>query len=201
MDILNDFRLGNRFSTYASWWIRQNIARAIAAQGRVIRIPAHMIQTINAMNREEQRFIQEHDRYPEAAELAEILQMPLPRLNAIRKMAWQTISLQSPISGSDNGTVLEDIIADDTSVGPAAEFSRKVLYQKLYEMLGSLPERDQQIIILRFGLFGHRELRLAEVSERFGLTRERIRQLEGSILDNMRRMARTDYFDGVVQTE
>ena len=127
--------------------------------------------------------------------------MPQPRLNAIRKMAWQTISLQSPVSGSDSGTVLEDIIADDVSAGPAAEFSRKILYQQLYEMLGSLPEREQQIIILRFGLFGHRPLRLAEVSERFGLTRERIRQLEFSILDNMRRMARSDYFDGVVQTE
>lgn len=195
-----DFKLGHKFSTYASWWIRQNIARAIAEQSRVIRIPAHMINTINAMNRAEQRFIQEHDRVPEVQELADLLEMPVARLSAIRKMAWQTISLQAPIAGNDDGSVLEDIIADDSDSGPVHDFARRVLYEKLYEMLGSLPERDQQIIILRFGLFGHKPLPLVDVSARFKLTRERIRQLEVQILENMRRLAQSTYLDGVVQT-
>ncbi len=195
-----DFRLGHKFSTYASWWIRQNIARSIAEQSRVIRIPAHMINTINAMNRAEQRFIQEHDRVPEVQELAAMLEVPVARLSAIRKMAWQTISLQAPLTGSDEGSMLEDIIADDHSASPIHDYARKILYDKLYEMLGTLPERDQQIIILRFGLFDQKPQPLVEVSNRFGLTRERIRQLEVQILENMRRMARENYFDGEIQT-
>ncbi len=195
-----DFRLGHKFSTYASWWIRQNIARSIAEQSRIIRIPSHMINTINAMNRAEQRFIQEHDRLPEVSELAAMLEVPVARLSAIRKMAWQTISLQAPLASGDDGSVLEDIIADDSESGPIHDYARKVLYEKLYEMLGSLPERDQQIIILRFGLFGQKPHPLAEVSTRFNLTRERIRQLEVQILENMRRLAQTNYFDGEIQT-
>ena len=195
-----DFRLGHKFSTYASWWIRQNIARSIAEQSRVIRIPSHMINTINAMNRAEQRFIQEHDRVPEVQELAAMLEVPVARLSAIRKMAWQTISLQAPLTGSDEGSMLEDIIADDHSASPIHDYARRILYDKLYEMLGTLPERDQQIIILRFGLFDQKPQPLVEVSNRFGLTRERIRQLEVQILENMRRMARENYFDGEIQT-
>ncbi|MGE4565754.1 MAG: RNA polymerase sigma factor RpoD/SigA [Victivallaceae bacterium] len=195
-----DFRLGHRFSTYASWWIRQNIARAIAEQSRIIRIPSHMINTINAMNRAEQRFIQQHDRLPEVPELAAILEIPVARLSAIRKMAWQTISLQAPLAGQDDGSVLEDIIADESGNGPFREYARKILYDKLYEMLNTLSERDQQIIILRFGLFGREPLPLIEVSGRFKLTRERIRQLEAQILENMRRMAQQNYFDGEIQT-
>lgn len=195
-----DFRLGHRFSTYASWWIRQNIARAIAEQSRIIRIPSHMINTINAMNRAEQRFIQQHDRLPEVPELAAILEIPVARLSAIRKMAWQTISLQAPLAGQDDGSVLEDIIADESGNGPFREYARKILYDKLYEMLNTLSERDQQIIILRFGLFGQEPLPLIEVSGRFKLTRERIRQLEAQILENMRRMAQQNYFDGEIQT-
>jgi len=195
-----DFRLGHRFSTYASWWIRQNIARAIAEQSRIIRIPSHMINTINAMNRAEQCFIQQHDRLPEVPELAAILEIPVARLGAIRKMAWQTISLQAPLAGQDDGSVLEDIIADESGNGPFREYARKILYDKLYEMLNTLSERDQQIIILRFGLFGQEPLPLIEVSSRFKLTRERIRQLEAQILENMRRMAQQNYFDGEIQT-
>ena len=194
-----DFKLGHKFSTYANWWIRQNVLRAIAEQSRVIRIPVHMVNTINAINRAEQRFIQENGRIPENDELAAILELPLARLSAIRKMACQTISLQAPVSDSPASSVLEDIIADDSANGPVHDFARKVLYERLYEMLGSLPEREQQIIILRFGLFGNRPLPLVEVSSRFNLTKERIRQLEIQILANMRKLAQHNYFDGVPQ--
>jgi RNA polymerase primary sigma factor len=195
-----DFRLGHKFSTYASWWIRQNIVRSLAEQARIIRIPSHMVNTINSINRTEQRFIQEHDRLPEPHELAGLLEIPVARLSAIRKMSWQTISLQAPLSNNDDGSILEDIIADDVNASPIYDFARRVLYEKLYEMLGSLPERDQQIIILRFGLFGNKPLPLAEVSTHFNLTRERIRQLEAQIIENMRKLANDKYLDGLNQT-
>ena len=194
-----DFKLGHKFSTYANWWIRQNVLRAISEQSRVIRIPVHMVNTINAINRAEQRFIQEKGRVPENTELAAILELPLARLSAIRKMACQTISLQAPLADSPASSVLEDMIADDSAHDPVHEFARKVLYERLYEMLENLPEREQQIIILRFGLFGNRPLPLSEVSGRFNLTKERIRQLEIQILANMRKLAQDNYFDGVSQ--
>ncbi len=196
-----DFKLGHKFSTYASWWIRQNIVRAIAEQSRVIRIPGHMINTITTMNLVEQRFIQEHDRLPEVQELADIMKVPCARLSAIRKMAWQTISLQAPVAGGSENLVLENIIADDGNSDPSCELSRKVLYDKLYEMLGTLPEREQQIIIFRFGLFGHKPLPFNEISTKFNLTRERIRQLESQILADMRKLAHSKYMDGIIQTD
>lgn len=194
-----DFRLGNKFSTYAGWWIRQNIVRAIANQSRIIRIPAHMINTINAMNQAEQRFIQEHDRVPEVQELAAMLDLSVARIRAIRKMACQTISLQAPIAGSEDGAILEDIIADEHGVSPFHDYARSILYENLYEMLGILPEREQQIIILRFGLFDQKPQPLEKISVQFGLSRERIRQLEMKILKKMRSLAKDKYLDGESQ--
>ena len=197
-----DFRLGNKFSTYASWWIKHNISRSIAEQSRVIRIPAHMVHAINSMTWAEQRFIQTNGREPEVEELAAILEMPVARISAIRKMACQTISLQAPISSSEDGAMLEDLIADDNSTSnPVLDFARKMLYEKLYEMLRTLPERDQQIIIMRFGLFGQSCLPLVEISKRFNLTRERIRQIEAKIIENLRSPAKLKYLDGCRQTE
>ena len=196
-----DFRLGNKFSTYASWWIKHNISRSIAEQSRVIRIPAHMVHAINSMTWAEQRFIQTHGREPEIEELAAILEMPVARVSAIRKMACQTISLQAPIANGEDGSMLEDLIADDSTANPVRDFARKILYEKIYEMLRTLPERDQQIIIMRFGLFGQTCLPLVEISKRFNLTRERIRQLEAKIIENLRSPAKLKYLDGVVQTD
>ena len=196
-----DFRLGNKFSTYASWWIRHNISRAIAEQARVIRIPAHMVHAITAMNWAEQRFIQAHGREPEIEELAAQLEMSVARVSAIRKMACQTISLQAPLTGDHDGTILEELIADDGAADPVRGYARKVLYGKIYEMLRTLPERDQQIIIMRFGLFGQKCLPLVEISRRFKLTRERIRQLEAKIIENLRSPAKLKYLDGVVQSD
>ncbi|MBS1368945.1 MAG: sigma-70 family RNA polymerase sigma factor [Lentisphaeria bacterium] len=196
-----DFRLGNKFSTYASWWIKHNISRSIAEQSRVIRIPAHMVHAINSMTWAEQRFIQANGREPEVEELAAMLEMPVARVSAIKKMSCQTISLQAPVANSDDGAMLEDLIADDNSANPVRDFARNLLYEKLYEMLRTLPERDQQIIILRFGLFGQPCLPLVEISKRFNLTRERIRQIEAKIIENLRSPAKLKFLDGCVQTE
>ncbi len=196
-----DFRLGNKFSTYASWWIKHNISRSIAEQARVIRIPSHMVQAINSMTWAEQRFIQAHGREPELEELASILEMPVARVSAIRRMACQTISLQAPLARGEDGSMLEELIADDGSGDPVRDFARKILYEKLYEMLRTLPEREQQIIIMRFGLFGQPCLPLVEISKCFNLTRERIRQLEAKIIENLRSPAKLKYLDGVIQTD
>ena len=191
-----DFKLGNRFSTYASWWIKHNIRRAIAEQARVIRLPIHMINAINNINWTEQRFIHLHGREPEVEELAELLNLSPAKVNSIRKMACQTISLQATLSSDEDSGMIEDIIADEKSNDPSGLIARKLLYDKLYEMLRTLPEREQQIIILRFGLFDQPSLPLVEISKRFNLTRERVRQLEVKIISNLRSPAKLKYLDG-----
>ena len=191
-----DFKLGHRFSTYASWWIHHGVARATAEQVRIIRLPAHMINSISAMHRAEQRFLQLHGREPESSELAAILELPVARVSAIKKMSCQTISLQSPLGSEDDEHPLESVIADDESSDPIREYARKVLYEKLYEVLGMLPERERQIIILRFGLFDQPRLPLSEISVRLNLTRERVRQLEKKVLETLRSPAKLKYLDG-----
>lgn len=192
-----DFRLGNRFSTYATWWIKQTVSRSIAEQSRVIRIPVHMINTITAMNQFEQVFMQTHDREPNTKELAAALEIPTSRISAIRKMARQAISLQAPVGDSSNGSVLQDILASDNSNDdPIQGISKKVLKEKVHEVIATLPEREQQIINMRFGLLGHPPMTLVKVSEHFDLTRERIRQLEIKILEKLRSPEKRKYFDG-----
>ena len=191
-----DFKLGHRFSTYASWWIHHGVARATAEQVRIIRLPAHMINSISAMHRAEQRFLQLHGREPENTELAALLELPVARVSAIKKMSCQTISLQSPLGNGEDETPLESVIADDESSDPIREYARKVLYEKLYEVLGMLPERERQIIILRFGLFDQPRLPLSEISVRLNLTRERVRQLEKKVLETLRSPAKLKYLDG-----
>ncbi|MDD3155637.1 MAG: sigma-70 family RNA polymerase sigma factor, partial [Victivallaceae bacterium] len=194
-----DSKLGNRFSTYATWWIRQSVSRAIADQLRIVRIPLHLLCTINTINKEEQKFIRKYDREPTGAELAAIMEMPAARINAIRKMARQTISLQAPISSSEDGSVLEDIVSDTEGTEPAAAYAREILMKNIRKMLETLPEREQQIIIMRFGLFGQPALSLADVSKHFNLTRERVRQLEIKILRTLRSPERIKYIDGLRQ--
>ncbi len=196
-----DFRLGNRFSTYATWWIKQTVSRAIAEQSRVIRIPVHMINTIISMNHVEQIFMQTHGREPNVSELAIALEIPTSRISAIRKMARQAISLQAPVGDSKDGSVLQDILASDSvNDDPVQDISKKVLKQKVYEVLATLPEREQQIIIMRFGLMGYSPMTLVKVSEHFDLTRERIRQLEIKILEKLRTPEKRKFFDGYLYT-
>lgn len=194
-----DFGLGNRFSTYASWWVRQSISRAIAAQSRTIRIPVHMINTIMSMNNAEALFIQEHGREPGIEELARIMEMPTSRISAIQKMARQAISLQAPIDCSEDSSSLEDILSDADSDDPTSALAASMLREKLYEVLALLPEREQQIIIMRFGLMGHCPMTLVELSSHFDLTRERIRQIEIKTLEKLRGPDIRRYFDGIQQ--
>ncbi len=191
-----DFRMGNRFSTYASWWVRHNIIHAISEQGRIIRIPAHMITAVNSINWCEQRFIQNYGREPELAELAAALEMPVSRVSALKKMQFQMVSLQAHVGNDDGNSMLEGLIADRSGSDPTQELSRKFLYDNLYLLLSRLSERDQQIIILRFGLFGNTPKPLSEVSKHVHLTRERVRQLENKILDLMRSPANRKMLDG-----
>ncbi|MDD5727044.1 MAG: sigma-70 family RNA polymerase sigma factor [Victivallales bacterium] len=196
-----DFRLGNRFSTYATWWIKQTVSRAISEQSRIIRIPMHMINTIVAMNHVEQIFMQTHGREPTVKELATALEIPTSRISAIQKMARQAISLQAPLGDSGNGSVLQDILASDKDGDdPIHDISQEVLKEKVYEVLSTLPEREQQIIIMRFGLMGYSPMTLVKVSEHFDLTRERIRQLEIKILEKLRSPEKRKFFDGYLHS-
>lgn len=193
-----DFQLGYKFGTYAGWWIRHKIFRIIASQSRVIRLPMHMIRLIQEIRRAEQRFIQMHGREPETGELAKFMELPEPRISAVRKMALQTISLQTPIGDEDDGGVLEELVADSGAYEPAGELARKILYDRFHEMLRTLPEREQQIIIMRFGLFGSKPMPLGVISEQLHLTRERVRQLEIKILATLRSPEKLKYIDGCI---
>jgi len=196
-----DFRLGNRFSTYATWWIKQTVSRAISEQPRVIRIPVHMVNTIISMNHVEQIFMQTHGREPNVKELAAALEIPTSRISAIRKMARQAISLQAPVGNSENGSILQDILASDNNDDdPIQHISQKVLKEKVYEVLSTLSEREQQIITMRFGLMGYSPMTLVKVSEHFNLTRERIRQLEIKIMTKLRSPEKRKYFDGYLHS-
>ncbi|MBE6403334.1 MAG: sigma-70 family RNA polymerase sigma factor [Lentisphaerae bacterium] len=181
-----DFNLNHKFSTYASWWIRQSIGRAIAEQFRIIRIPAHMVSTIAAINRAEQRFILEHDRMPEPDEIAAVLGLPTARVSAIRKMARQTISLQSPLSVDENGSSLEDVLPDEQAIDPSQNISYASSRKQLVKLLNTLSERERKILVMRFGLLGEPVKTLQEISECFNISRERVRQLEMQIINKLR---------------
>ena len=191
-----DFKLGNRFSTYAIWWIKNNIMRALSEQSRVVRLPLHMIQQIGAINRAEQQFIQQTGHAPEIEELAAELGMPVARVNAIRKMACQSISLQAAISSDEDSGMFSDIISDANIEIPGDEMNKKSVYDNLYAILRTLPEREQQILILRYGLFGQTALAFDEISRRFNLSRERIRQIEARIMKNLRTPDKLRKLDG-----
>ena len=193
-----DFKLGYKFSTYASWWIRHNVFRIIAEQSRVIRLPMHMIKLIQDIRRSEQNFLQLHGREPENHELAKMMELPEARISAVRKMAMQTISLQTLVGNEDDGTVLEELIADESVYEPTRELAKRILYDRFREMLSTLPEREQQIIIMRFGLFGNKVQPLDEISRRLHLTRERVRQLEIKILATLRSPEKLKYIDGCI---
>ena len=193
-----DFSLGYRFSTYASWWIRHRISRAVSNSSRVIRLPMHMVNLINAINQAEQRFIQFNDRLPEIEELAKILELPVARVSAVKKMAVQTVSLQSHINSDEESAELGDFVADNAVESPASELNRRITRERLYEMLKTLTEREQQLLIMRFGLFGQKVYTFAEISSHFKLTKERCRQIERNLLMKLRSPEKLKYLDGSV---
>ncbi len=181
-----DYRLGHKFSTYATWWIKQSISRSLAEQARVIRLPVHMIATINRMFYAEQRFLQEKGREPSPEELASLLEMPTERIRALKRMSQQTISLQSTLK-EDSSTTLEEIISEGGAVAEEDRYGSDLVKDKVADILSLLPERERQVLILRFGLLGESEKTLDELGKIFNVSRERIRQIEIKALDKLRK--------------
>ena len=190
-----DYRLGHRFATYATWWIKQAVSRNVAAQTRIIRIPAHMLSIISRINRAERTFIQENGHEPTIDELAAILEMSRERINSIKKMSAQAISLHAPVSPDSAAPDLEQLLADDDDENPIRQLAFSMLKKRLNEALGNLTEREQQIIRLRFGLSGNKIMTFVELSELFGLTKERVRQLEMRALRKLREPGISNYFE------
>ena len=157
-----------------------------------------MVKLINDINHAEQRFIQLNDREPEIGELAKMLELPVARVSAVKKMAIQTISLQAPVTSEEDSVELGDFIADRNTASPEAELSRQVIRDRLYDMLKTLSEREQQLLIMRFGLFGQPVCTLAEISNHFKLTRERCRQIERNLLIKLRSPEKLKFLDGGV---
>jgi RNA polymerase primary sigma factor len=184
-----EYRRGYKFSTYATWWIRQAITRSIADQARTIRIPVHMIETINKLMRVQKQLIQEFGREPTPEELAEEMVMPVDRVRAVLKMAQQPISLQSPVGDSDD-THFGDFIEDKSAENPSEMTAFSLLKERLSDVLSTLTEREQEVLTLRFGLADGYSRTLEEVGRKFNVTRERIRQIEAKALRKMRHPTR-----------
>jgi len=193
-----DWRRGFKFSTYATWWIRQAITRAIADQARTIRIPVHMVETINKLYRTSQRLMQELGREPTPEELGAELEMAADRVREIFKISQETTSLDTKV-GEDEDSTLGDFIADENALSPVDQASKQLLKDHLEEVLSSLSEREAKVLSLRFGLDGGQPRTLEEVGRVFGVTRERIRQIEAKALRKLRHPSRRrklqDYLD------
>ncbi|MDB6024787.1 MAG: rpoD [Verrucomicrobiales bacterium] len=195
-----EYRRGYKFSTYATWWIRQAITRSIADQARTIRIPVHMIETINKLMRVQKQLIQDFGREPAPEEIADEMQMPVERVRAVLKMAQQPISLQSPVGDSED-TNFGDFIEDKAAENPSDMTSYSLLKDKLGDVLSSLNERERKVLELRFGLGDGYSRTLEEVGKQFKVTRERIRQIEAKALRKMRHPTRIRQLQGFLETE
>lgn len=185
-----DYRKGYKFSTYATWWIRQAITRAIADQARTIRIPVHMVETINKLIRVSRQLLQELGREPQPEEIAEEMNMPVERVREILKISQEPVSLETPI-GEEEDSHLGDFIQDDNVPVPAEAAAFTLLKEQLVEVLGTLTEREQKVLRLRFGLDDGRARTLEEVGKEFNVTRERIRQIEAKALRKLRHPSRS----------
>ena len=185
-----DYRKGYKFSTYATWWIRQAITRAIADQARTIRIPVHMVETINKLIRVSRQLLQELGREPTPEEIAEEMDMPVDRVREILKISQEPVSLETPI-GEEEDSHLGDFIQDDNVPVPADAATFTLLKEQLEEVLGTLTEREQKVLTLRFGLEDGRARTLEEVGKEFNVTRERIRQIEAKALRKLRHPSRS----------
>ena len=193
-----DYNKGFKFSTYATWWIRQAITRAIADQARTIRIPVHMVETINKLVRVSRQLLQELGREPTPEEIAERMEIPVERVREILKISQEPVSLETPI-GEEEDSHLGDFIQDDNVPVPADAAAFTLLKEQLVEVLGTLTEREQKVLRLRFGLDDGRARTLEEVGKEFNVTRERIRQIEAKALRTLRHPSRSrklkDYLD------
>lgn len=193
-----DYRKGFKFSTYATWWIRQAITRAIADQARTIRIPVHMVETINKLIRISRHLLQELGREPTPEEIAEEMEIPVERVREIMKIAQEPVSLETPI-GEEEDSHLGDFIEDEDALAPAEAASYTLLKEQLEGVLDTLTPREEKVLRLRFGLDDGRSRTLEEVGQEFGVTRERIRQIEAKALRKLRHPSRSrklkDYLD------
>src|SRR5205823_3459714 len=193
-----DYHKGYKFSTYATWWIRQAITRAIADQARTIRIPVHMVETINKLTRTSRRLLQELGRDPTPEEIAKELGISTERVGEILKMSQEPVSLETPI-GEEDDSHLGDFIPDDGNPAPSEAASQQMLREQVEDVLASLTSRERRVLQLRFGLDDGRSRTLEEVGREFGVTRERIRQIESKALRKLRHPSRSkrlkDYLD------
>lgn len=185
-----DYRKGYKFSTYATWWIRQAITRAIADQARTIRIPVHMVETINKLVRVSRQLLQEKGREPTPEEIAKEMNMPVEKVREILKIAQEPVSLETPI-GEEEDSHLGDFIPDDDALAPSEAAAYSMLKEQLLEVLDSLNEREKKVLKLRFGLEDGRARTLEEVGREFNVTRERIRQIEAKALRKLRHPSRS----------
>jgi len=195
-----EYRRGYKFSTYATWWIRQAITRSIADQARTIRIPVHMIETINKLMRVQKQLVQEYGREATAEEIAEEIHLPAERVSAVLKMAQQPISLQAPVGEGEGETQIGDFIEDKTIESPMELTSAALLKDRLKDVLDSLTDREREVLEQRFGLKDGYSRTLEEVGRKFKVTRERIRQIEAKALRKMRHPTRIRQLEGFIET-
>ena len=193
-----EYRRGYKFSTYATWWIRQAITRSIADQARTIRIPVHMIETINKLMRVQKQLVQEYGREPSPEEIADEIHLPVERVQAVLKMAQQPISLQSPVGEGDE-TSFGDFIEDKSAENPMEMTGFNILKDKIKGVLDTLSERERQVLEQRFGLIDGHSRTLEEVGKQFQVTRERIRQIEAKALRKMRHPTRIRHLEGFIE--
>jgi RNA polymerase primary sigma factor len=195
-----EYRRGYKFSTYATWWIRQAITRSIADQARTIRIPVHMIETINKLMRVQKQLIQELGREPTPEEISEEILLSVERVRAILKMAQQPISMQAQVGDSDD-TTFGDFIEDKSAENPSEMTAYALLKEKIRDVLDSLTERERAVLEQRFGLVDGYSRTLEEVGRQFKVTRERIRQIEAKALRKMRHPTRIRQLQGFLEAE
>lgn len=194
-----DYTKGYKFSTYATWWIRQAITRAIADQARTIRIPVHMVETINRLIRAQRQLIQDLGREPTQEELSNYMKIPLDKVRAVQKIAMEPVSLETPI-GEEDDSHLGDFIPDENMPIPMDAAAYTLLREQILEVLGSLTEREQKVLRLRFGLDDGRARTLEEVGKEFNVTRERIRQIEAKALRKLRHPSRSRKLKDYLET-
>lgn len=184
-----DWTKGNKFSTYATWWIRQAITRAIADQARTIRVPVHMVEVINKATRCNRKLVQELGREPTLEEIAAELNLPIEKIIEANRTAADTLSLDTPV-GDEEDTTIGSFVEDDNTLGPADATSNTLLAEALSEILGTLTEREADVLRMRFGMYDGRTHTLEEVGQIFGVTRERIRQIENKAIRKLRHPSR-----------
>lgn len=185
-----DYEKGFKFSTYATWWIKQAITRAISDQARTIRVPVHMVETMNRLKKTQRELMAKLDRQPTEEEIAQEMDIPVEKVIEILKISQDTVSLESPV-GEEEDSTIKDFIEDNTTANPFEEVSGIMLRETIEELLGTLNEREAQVIRLRFGIGDNRSRTLEEVGEIFGVTRERIRQIEAKAIRKMRAPSRS----------